>query len=79
MVQDTSLSTEMYLAKHDDGSYGGWGIYASEDSGNSSTSDVDYTNLQECNVVWATTVPAESAWCRDELDGNSSGTFLTSS
>ncbi|KAM5531827.1 hypothetical protein V8D89_014526 [Ganoderma adspersum] len=79
MVQDTSLSTEMYLAKHDDGSCGGWGMYASDDSGSSGASGVDYANLQECNVVWATTVPAESGWCRDELDGNNSGTVQSPS
>ncbi|PIL23726.1 hypothetical protein GSI_13476 [Ganoderma sinense ZZ0214-1] len=73
MVQDTSLSTEMYLGEHNDGSCGGWGMYASDDSGSSGAGDVDYANLQECNVVWATTVPAESSWCRDELDGGNSG------
>ncbi len=79
MVQDTSLSTEMYLSKHNDGSCGGWGIYQTEDPSGSGASDVDYANLQECTVLWATTVPAESDWCRDELDGNIAGTLYASS
>ncbi|KAI0646777.1 mini-chromosome maintenance replisome factor-domain-containing protein [Trametes meyenii] len=68
MVQDTSLSTEMYLSRFPDGSCGGWGIYGTE-SGGSSSPQVDYANLQECSVLWATSVPAESNWCATELDG----------
>ena len=68
MVQDTSLSTEMYLSKHDDGSCGGWGMYEPESQSSSSAREVDYANLQECNVLWATSVPAESEWCAHELD-----------
>ncbi|KAI0710385.1 mini-chromosome maintenance replisome factor-domain-containing protein [Cerioporus squamosus] len=68
MVQDTSLSTEMYLSNHHDGSCGGWGMYEAEAGSSSSASEVDYANLQECNVLWATSVPAESHWCADELD-----------
>ena len=78
MVQDTSLSTEMYLYKHSDGSCGGWGMYA-DDPTSSGATDVDYNNLQECNVLWATTVPAESHWCRNELDGDNAGALHTSS
>ncbi|RPD65834.1 hypothetical protein L227DRAFT_493226 [Lentinus tigrinus ALCF2SS1-6] len=68
MVQDTSLSTEMYLSKHNDGSCGGWGIYEAEAESSSSAREVDYTHLQECSVLWATSVPAESEWCAHELD-----------
>ncbi|KAL7283147.1 LOW QUALITY PROTEIN: hypothetical protein ACG7TL_002573 [Trametes sanguinea] len=69
MVQDTSLSTEMYLSKYADGSCGGWGIYETEGGSSSSARDVNYADLEECSVLWATSVPAESTWCADELDG----------
>ncbi|TFK86067.1 hypothetical protein K466DRAFT_551065 [Polyporus arcularius HHB13444] len=69
MVQDTSLSTEMYLSTHHDGSCGGWGMYEAEAGSSSNASQVDYASLQECNVLWATSLPAESDWCADELDG----------
>lgn len=72
MVQDTSLSTEMYLSKLRDGGCGGWGIYDHEE-GSGSTREVDYSNLQECDVLWAVSVPTESQWCADELDGHSRG------
>ncbi|KAI0713283.1 mini-chromosome maintenance replisome factor-domain-containing protein [Earliella scabrosa] len=73
MVQDTSLSTEMYLAKHHDGTAGGWGMYENEGGSSSSAGNMDYADLRECNVLWATSVPAESAWCAEELDGYNSG------
>ncbi|KAI0747846.1 mini-chromosome maintenance replisome factor-domain-containing protein [Daedaleopsis nitida] len=69
MVQDTSLSTEMYLSHHADGSCGGWGMYEAEGGSSTSGGNVDYANLRECSVLWATTVPAESDWCSAELDG----------
>ncbi|KAI0637270.1 mini-chromosome maintenance replisome factor-domain-containing protein [Trametes polyzona] len=67
MVQDTSLSTEMYLSQFSDGSCGGWGMYETE--GSSRSSEVDYTNLRECSTLWATSVPGESEWSAQELDG----------
>ncbi|KAH9901638.1 mini-chromosome maintenance replisome factor-domain-containing protein [Cubamyces lactineus] len=69
MVQDTSLSTEMYLSQFADGGCGGWGIYETDGGSSSSVQEVDYANLQECSVLWATSVPAESAWCKEELNG----------
>ncbi|KAI0670668.1 mini-chromosome maintenance replisome factor-domain-containing protein [Trametes maxima] len=69
MVQDTSLSTEMYISKFPDGSCGGWGIYETQSGSSSGTREVDYDNLRECSVLWATSVPAESDWCANELDG----------
>lgn len=65
MIQDTSASPEMYLAKTPAGACGGWGV-GSESEGLSS---VDYRNLRECSVLWATSVPGETAWCTSELDG----------
>ena len=75
MVQDTSMSTEMYLAKHSDGTCGGWGIYEPDSASSSSAGNVDYANLRECNVLWATSVPAESDWCGEEMDGSNARTF----
>ncbi|KAI8998908.1 putative alanine racemase-domain-containing protein [Trametes punicea] len=71
MVQDTSLSTEMYLSKFADGSCGGWGMYENEGGSSSSATEVNYANLRECSILWATSVPAESDWCAAELDGSS--------
>ncbi|KAI0362760.1 hypothetical protein OH77DRAFT_1585098 [Trametes cingulata] len=77
MVQDTSLSTEMYLSKFTDGNCGGWGIYETEGGSSSSAREVDYANLRECSVLWATSVPAESEWIADELDGSPSARATT--
>lgn len=70
MVQDTSPSSEMYLARSPYGKCGGWGIELTEEE----NGEVDYTNLRECNVLWAVSVPAESAWCAEELDGSQTRT-----
>ncbi|KAF8718540.1 hypothetical protein AX14_011788, partial [Amanita brunnescens Koide BX004] len=64
MVQDTSLSQEMYLAKLSHGGCGGWGI---GDVGDASTSELDYANLRQCHVIWAVSIPGESPWCLDAL------------
>lgn len=64
MVQDTSLSQEMYLAKLIHGGCGGWGI---GEVGNASTSELDYANLRQCHVIWAVSIPGESPWCLDAL------------
>ncbi|KAI0928219.1 hypothetical protein AcW2_004299 [Taiwanofungus camphoratus] len=65
MVQDTSPSSEMYLSKSKNGRCGGWGIEFSVGD----EERVDYSDLRECTVLWAVSVPAESAWCAEELDG----------
>ncbi|KZT03570.1 uncharacterized protein LAESUDRAFT_729151 [Laetiporus sulphureus 93-53] len=65
MVQDTSLSSEMYLSKSSSGKCGGWGIGFSEKEGQ----DMDYADVKECAVLWAVSVPGESQWCSRELDG----------
>ncbi|KAI0781236.1 mini-chromosome maintenance replisome factor-domain-containing protein [Trametes elegans] len=77
MVQDTSLSSEMYLSKFPDGSCGGWGMYETGNGSSSSSREVDYANLQECSVLWATSVPAESNWCAEELNGSNFATGPT--
>ncbi|KAI0811039.1 putative alanine racemase-domain-containing protein [Irpex lacteus] len=65
MVQDTSPSSEMYLKRTSGGTLGGWGLHSPADA----DSDFDYSDLRECNVLWAISVPGESAWCGTELDG----------
>ncbi len=49
-------------------------MYEAEAGSSSNASQVDYASLQECNVLWATSLPAESDWCADELDGLEPGT-----
>ena len=78
MVQDTSLPSEMYLSKLRNGTCGGWGIYDTDEVAGSSSREVDYTNLRECDVLWATSVPTESEWCAGELDGNQHSTWILS-
>ena len=78
MVQDTSYSAEMYLAKYNDGSLGGWGIESYSANHHSDQTAIDYEDLRECTVLWAVNVPGESSWYRAELDGTEFGTlFIT--
>ncbi|KAF8636535.1 hypothetical protein AX17_003347 [Amanita inopinata Kibby_2008] len=67
MVQDTSLSQEIYVAKRRDGSPGGWGLgdVDSESLSESHPYDIESANLRECHVIWAVSVPGESQWCSD--------------
>jgi hypothetical protein len=64
MIQDTSLSQEMYLAKHTGPSCGGWGLAPND----TSRENVDYANLKECSVLWAVSIPGENLWCNNVLD-----------
>ncbi|KAF9479744.1 hypothetical protein BDN70DRAFT_878513 [Pholiota conissans] len=68
MVQDTSLSPELYLATHKKGGCGGWGIT------NDLTfeEDVQYDNLRECTAIWAVSIPGLSTWCYEETFSNTS-------
>jgi hypothetical protein len=63
MIQDTSLSQEIYLAKSADG-YGGWGLAQSE----LSREIIDYANLRERSVSWAVTIPGQNSWCASLTD-----------
>ncbi|KAJ6618233.1 putative alanine racemase-domain-containing protein [Mycena sp. CBHHK59/15] len=65
MIQDTSPSPEMYLAKRGSGQCGGWGL--ADDA--SPTDSVDYAHLRENTVVWAVSIPGESPWVAQEMDG----------
>jgi len=66
MVQDTSHSPEMYLAKRRDGRCGGWGLV---DTAHSDCDSVNYGDLRMCTVIWAINIPGESDWCSSEIDG----------
>ncbi|KAJ7070358.1 putative alanine racemase-domain-containing protein [Mycena belliarum] len=72
MIQDTSPSPEMYLAKRSGGRCGGWGL-----TDDQSTDDLEYSDLRENTVVWAVSVPSESPWVAAELDTASSLTRPT--
>ncbi|KAI0031901.1 mini-chromosome maintenance replisome factor-domain-containing protein [Vararia minispora EC-137] len=67
MVQDTSLSPEMYLCKFKSGKCGGWGIR--DASGETDdASDIAHTDLRECSIFWAVSVPGECKWYADLHD-----------
>lgn len=69
MVQDTSPSSEMYLRQAKNGSLSGWGVHDGSEEDDSQ--DVDYSELRECSILWATSIPGESEWCLEELSGPS--------
>ncbi|OBZ75868.1 Mini-chromosome maintenance complex-binding protein [Grifola frondosa] len=69
MVQDTSLSSEMYLSKSKSGNCGGWGIHDTSEGEEDDRVGVDYADLRECTVLWAVNVPGESSWYAHALDG----------
>ncbi|KAJ6500365.1 mini-chromosome maintenance replisome factor-domain-containing protein [Mycena sanguinolenta] len=73
MIQDTSPSPEMYLAKRSGGQCGGWGL-----ADDASSEDLDYADLRECTVVWAVNVPGESDWVASEVDGPNVPSFSRS-
>ncbi len=54
MIQDTSLSPEVYLAKLHNGQLGGWGLVDDTPGHN-----VDYSDLRECLVLWGVTIPGQ--------------------
>lgn len=62
MIQDTSLSPDLYLATRNNGSCGGWGI--ADDIPSEHDSDaVDYKNMRESSAFWAVSIPGISPWC----------------
>ncbi|KAF9037006.1 hypothetical protein BDZ89DRAFT_1061703 [Hymenopellis radicata] len=60
MIQDTSLSPEVYLAKLPNGQLGGWGLVDDAPGHN-----VDYSDLRECLVLWGVTIPGQLQEARD--------------
>lgn len=67
MIQDTSLSPEMYLARRGATQCGGWGL-GQDDTDAGNHDDIDLALVRERAVFWAVTVPGESAWCTTHLD-----------
>ncbi|RDB21489.1 Mini-chromosome maintenance complex-binding protein [Hypsizygus marmoreus] len=65
MIQDTSPSPEIYLAKRSGGRCGGWGL---GDDATTQADNIDYANLKECTVFWAVSVPGESPWTAPVAD-----------
>lgn len=61
MVQDTSPSPQIYLAKLPNNNPGGWGITCPQD-----LSPINHDDLGQCTVLWATSVPGESLWCTQQ-------------
>ena len=79
LVQDTSLSPEIYLSRLRDGKCGGWGLTeTSQDDGDDN--GFDYNHLRDCVVLWAVSVPGETEWYQSASDGDSSarGEFCAS-
>ncbi|KAI6126213.1 hypothetical protein EV401DRAFT_2258355 [Pisolithus croceorrhizus] len=60
MIQDTSLSPELYVAGLSNHQCGGWGLSTSDSS--EASDSVGYQDLQELTAMWAVSVPAESPW-----------------
>lgn len=69
MIQDTSPSPQMYLAKRSGGRCGGWGLDETQPSDDDRRESINYADLRECTVVWAVSVPGESAWVGADIDG----------
>ncbi|KAF8604692.1 hypothetical protein BDV93DRAFT_95535 [Ceratobasidium sp. AG-I] len=76
MVQDNSISPDIYLAQQPDGLPGGWAMEQPQapPTGEGQThptitlDDVDYSKLRERHVLWAVQVPGESTWPSQLLD-----------
>ncbi|KAH7889846.1 putative alanine racemase-domain-containing protein [Phlebopus sp. FC_14] len=65
MIQDTSSSPEMYLARLSDNRCGGWGMHTLQFE--RELDSFDYSDLDEVTTMWAVSVPGESAWCSEEI------------
>lgn len=68
MVQDTPSSSEMYLSRFPDGKCGGWALPS-----DNQVDAVDYNDLAECNAFWGVTIPGETDWSANGLDGEDAG------
>ncbi|GAC93586.1 hypothetical protein PHSY_001151 [Pseudozyma hubeiensis SY62] len=87
MIQDTGLGTEVFLAKHQQGDstftglYGGEAsISSSNDSSLTDTNELDHQNLAERTVMYAVSVPGQSAWAaqahREAVAGQTSNSSV---
>lgn len=74
MVQDTSPSSEMYLYKSPDGKVGGWGIEM--EIVDEQRHEVDFANLRETTILWVTSIPGETRWFAECVEGPDSGMCL---
>ncbi|KAF9646854.1 hypothetical protein BDM02DRAFT_3099124 [Thelephora ganbajun] len=66
MIQDIP-SPEMYLSRLPEGRCGGWNIYQGLDA--PTPTDINFHDLRKCSVFWAITVPGESQWYAERLEG----------
>lgn len=66
MIQDIP-SPEMYLSRLPEGRCGGWNLY--QDLGAFTSTDIEFCDLRECAVFWAITIPGESRWYAERLEG----------
>ena len=66
MIQDIP-SPEMYLSRLPGGRCGGWSLY--EELATPNSIHVNFRDLRECSVFWAITVPGESQWYAERLEG----------
>lgn len=66
MIQD-AYSPEMYLSRIPGGRCGGWNLH--QDLALSNSIDINFQDLRECSVFWAITVPGESQWYAQRLEG----------
>lgn len=57
----------MYLSSLPGGRCGGWNLH--QDLVASTSINVDIHNLRECSIFWAVTVPGESKWHAEQLEG----------
>ncbi len=64
MIQDTSISPEVYLARLPGRRLGGWGLV---DETVQAGPNFDYSNLRECSILWAVSVPGE--WSTGNPEG----------
>lgn len=65
MIQDTSLQTEMYLARLSNDRCGGWGIQPPHNDYDSNAFNPDH--LGTASIFWAVSVPGESLWRAAEI------------
>lgn len=45
-------------------------MHDANDDGDASLGVIDYHALRECTTLWAVSVPGESEWCTQVIDGS---------
>ncbi|KDQ19812.1 hypothetical protein BOTBODRAFT_27237 [Botryobasidium botryosum FD-172 SS1] len=68
MVQDTSLSQEIYLSSFGDGKPGGWGLEDEALVDDEDVGDIDHAKLRERTVIWAVSIPGEAEWVSEFIE-----------